>query len=55
MEMSSERHAPAALPSGKKPSTHFIQGWVGTRNGLERRENSRLHQDAIRGQSRINT
>jgi hypothetical protein len=28
-------HAPAALPPGKRPGTHFIGGWVGFRAGLE--------------------
>jgi hypothetical protein len=26
-----QRHAPAALPPGKKPGTHFTGGWVNTR------------------------
>ena len=23
-----QHHAPAALPPGKRPGTHFIEGWV---------------------------
>jgi len=30
-----QRHAPAALPTGKKPGTYFIGGWVGLRAGLD--------------------
>jgi hypothetical protein len=30
-----QRHAPAALPPGKKPGTHFIGGWAGPRAGLD--------------------
>jgi hypothetical protein len=30
-----QRHAPAALPPGKRPGTHFIGGWVGQRAGLD--------------------
>ena len=33
--MGGQRHAPAALPPGKKPGTHCIGGWVGPRTGLE--------------------
>jgi hypothetical protein len=29
-----QRHAPAALPPGKRPGTHCIGGWVGPRAGL---------------------
>jgi hypothetical protein len=28
-------HAPAALPPGKSPGTHFIGGWVDPRAGLD--------------------
>jgi len=31
-----QRHAPAALPPGKKPGTHCIGGWVGPRAGVDR-------------------
>ena len=30
-----QRHAPAALPPGKRPGTKFIEGWVGPRAGLD--------------------
>jgi hypothetical protein len=35
MDVSSQLHAPAALPSGKNPGTHWIGGWVGPRAGLD--------------------
>jgi hypothetical protein len=28
MEVGGQRHAPATLPPGKEPGTHFIGGWV---------------------------
>ena len=28
------RHVPTALPTGKRPDTHRIEGWVDTRAGL---------------------
>jgi hypothetical protein len=34
-------HAPAALPLGKRPSTHCIGGWVGPRASLDRCRKSR--------------
>jgi hypothetical protein len=30
-----QRHAPAALPLGKRLGTHFTRGWVGHRAGLD--------------------
>jgi hypothetical protein len=30
-----QRHAPAALPPGKRPGTHFIGGWMGPRADLD--------------------
>jgi len=30
-----QRHAPAALPPGKRPGTHCIGGWMGLRAGLD--------------------
>jgi hypothetical protein len=30
MEVGDQRHAPAALPPGKRPGTHCIEGWVGS-------------------------
>ena len=35
MGLRGQRHAPAALPPGKSPGTHFIGGWVGPRAGLD--------------------
>jgi len=36
MEVSGQLHAPAALPTGKDPLvTHWIEGWMGPRAGLE--------------------
>jgi len=36
MEVGGQRHAPADLPTGKRPSTHGIGGCVGPRAGLDR-------------------
>jgi hypothetical protein len=41
MGVGGQRHAPAALPPGRRPGTHYTQGWVGPRNGLARRGKSR--------------
>jgi hypothetical protein len=41
----SQRHAPAALPPGKGPSTHCTGGWVGPRAGLVGYEKSRPHRN----------
>jgi hypothetical protein len=41
MEVGVQLHAPAALPPGKRPGTHFIVGWVGLRAGLDGCEESR--------------
>ena len=30
-----QRHAPAALPPGKRPGIHCVGGWVGRRAGLD--------------------
>jgi hypothetical protein len=35
MGVGGQRHAPATLPQGKRPGTHFIGGWVGPRKGAE--------------------
>jgi hypothetical protein len=35
MRVGGQFHAPAALPPGKRPSTHFIGGWVGPGAGLD--------------------
>jgi len=31
MEVKGQHHTPAALPPGKKRSTHGLGGWVGTK------------------------
>jgi hypothetical protein len=36
MEVSGQRHAPAALPLGNNGGTHCLEGWVGPRAGLNR-------------------
>jgi hypothetical protein len=41
MRVGVQLHAPAALPPGKRPGTHFIGGWVGPRVGLDGCEESR--------------
>ena len=33
--MSGQLHAPAALAMGKNTGTHWIEGWVGPREGLD--------------------
>jgi hypothetical protein len=43
-----ERHAPAALPPGRKPSTHCTRGWVGPMAGHGYGK-SRSHRDSIAG------
>jgi len=35
MRVGGQRHAPAALPSVKRPGTHCIGGWVGPRVGVD--------------------
>jgi len=37
MGVGGQRHVPAALPPGKRPSTHYIGGWVGPRSGRVRK------------------
>jgi hypothetical protein len=46
-----QRHAPAALSPGKRPSTHCIGEEVGSRAGLDRCGKSRPHRDSIPGPS----
>jgi hypothetical protein len=45
--MSGGRHAPAALPPEKRPGTHSIGGWVGSRADQVECGKSRAHQDSI--------
>jgi len=33
--MGGQRHAPAALPPGRKPGNHRTGGWVGPMTGLD--------------------
>jgi hypothetical protein len=47
MGVDGQLHAPAALPPGKRPGTHGIEGWVGPRAGLDGCEKSRPHRDSI--------
>jgi hypothetical protein len=51
MEVSVQRHAPAALVPGKRTGTHFIGGRVGLKAGLEGRGKYRPHRDSIPGPS----
>jgi hypothetical protein len=37
-----QRHAPAALPPGERPSTHCIGGWLGPRAAVDGCGESRL-------------
>ena len=41
MRVGGQRHAPAALYLRERPGTHFIEGWVGPRAGLDVCEKSR--------------
>ena len=41
MEVGGQCNAPAALPPGERPGTHFIGGWVRPRDGLNRCGKSR--------------
>jgi hypothetical protein len=45
-------HAPASLPPGKRPGTHFVGGWVGIRAGLEGCGKSRPRRGSNPGPSR---
>ena len=42
MGVGSQRHAPAALPPGKRLGTHCTGGWVGPSAALDRCGKSRL-------------
>jgi hypothetical protein len=44
MEVGGQRHAPAALPAGKRPGTHCVGGWVGPKAGLDGCGKSHLQQ-----------
>ena len=43
-----QRHASTALPPEKRPGTHFIEGWVGLRAGLDGCGKPRPDWDSIR-------
>ena len=49
MGVGGQRHAPAALPPGKRTGTHFIGGWVGPSAGLDGCGKSRPCRDSIPG------
>jgi hypothetical protein len=49
MGVGGQRYAPAVLPPGYRPGTHFIGGWVGPRAGLDGCEKSRPYRDSIPG------
>jgi len=49
MEVGGQRHAPVALPSGKRPGTHCVGGWVGPKAGLDGRDKSHFQQDSLAG------
>ena len=49
MWVGSQRHTPAALPSGNGPGTHCIGGWVGPRAGLDLCGKSRIYRDSLPG------
>ena len=53
MRVGGYRHAPVALPPGKRPGNHCIGGWVGPRAGLHGFGKSRPHQDLIPGPSSL--
>jgi hypothetical protein len=44
MEVGGQRHAPAALPAGKRPGTHCVGGWVDPKAGLDGCGKSHLQQ-----------
>jgi len=46
-----QRHAPAALPPGKRLGTHCIGGWVGFRAGLGECGKLALTRNSIPGPS----
>jgi hypothetical protein len=51
MEVSGQLHAPAALPPGKSPGTHWIAGWMGPRavlNAVVKRKIPSSHRESNR-------
>jgi hypothetical protein len=51
MEVGGQRHAPAALPPGKRLGTYCIDGWVSPRAGLGGCGKSCSHRESIPGLS----
>ena len=47
MRLGGQHHAPAAIPLGKRPGTHFTGGWVGPRAGLDGCGMSCFQRDSI--------
>jgi hypothetical protein len=43
MSVGGQRHAPVALPPGRKLSARYTGDWVGSGAGLDGNENSYLH------------
>jgi hypothetical protein len=44
-----QRHAPAALPPGKRAGTHFAGGWVGPRADLDGCGKSHPYRKSVPG------
>jgi hypothetical protein len=51
MEVCGQRHAPAALPPGKRHGTYCTGGWVDPRASLDECEKPHPHRDSITGPS----
>jgi hypothetical protein len=51
MRVGGQRHAPAALPVGKRRVSHCTGGWMGLRHTLDRYEKHRPHQGSYLGTS----
>jgi hypothetical protein len=52
MGVGGQRHAPTALPPGKRPGIHCRGGWVGPRTVLDRCGQSRPPPTGIRSPDR---
>ena len=46
-----QEHDPTTLPPGKRPNTHYTEGWVGPRAALDGWKKIRPHRDSIPGPS----
>ena len=53
MGVGGQRHAPAALPLGKRTGIHCTGGWVGPSVGVQGCRKSRLHCNSIPGPSNV--